>query len=112
MEQALNDIAGKYTFFAIPIIVGLLSSFIVAAIDYITPEKIKGKWLLTLLSVLIGFGLAFAFPTIAVWWLDILILAVLNASSALLFFHLGGRKMIDKLIKTFINKIQNKAEEL
>ena len=91
MEELLIKWFGDLTILVIPLFAGIVSSFIVEAINQSTPEFVTGKSITAILCLLIGVGLVFGFPNVVTTLFDKILVVLMNWAFAVLFYHLGGK---------------------
>ena len=112
MEQFFIDKFGLgWSLFVIPVFSGILMSFLIVALDTVTPEKVKGKWMLLIASVLVGAGLIFGFPKVITTPFDMVLVAFMNVIFALTFYHLKGKQMVEWLIEKTFQKVQKQVDK-
>lgn len=111
MEDLLIKWFGDLTIVVIPIFAGIISSFIVEAINQSTPNFVTGKFITAVLCLLIGLGLVFGFPNVIAGWFDKILVIVMNWAFAVLFYHLGGKLIVEKIIGKVIKVVGKKTDE-
>lgn len=110
MEQLLIKWFGDLALLIVPLFAGIFCSFIIEGINQATPDKIGGKWIAVAVTVAFGTVLAFGFSEIVQGWFDKFIIISLNWAFALIFYHLGGKRIV-KSIVGFSMKVVNKKVE-
>jgi hypothetical protein len=105
MEKFLIDLFGNWAIIAVPVLSGILMSFIIEAIFQLTPDVIK-QWYVTLVTALVvGVGLSFLFPIILPTQADRIFIAVANVAVSIVFSKLVGKVIVEKLIAKSVGKI-------
>lgn len=111
MEQFILSVVGKtWAIIAIPLLVGIIASFVIKVIDLLTPEKVLGRLITFIVCIVLGILSTFVFPLIVVGWKDIIMVSLMNIAFAFVFYHLGGKHLVDFLIGKSIEKIKNKVK--
>ena len=110
MEDLLIKVFGDYAILFVPIVSGIASSFVIEAINQTTPPKLSGRGLFAIVSLLIGGLLIFVFPSLTNGWAEKLFMIILNATVALVFYHVGGKLLVEKLIGGAIKLISKKVD--
>lgn len=111
MENLLVGWFGDLTILVIPLFAGIVSSFIIEAINQSTTDKVKGKSITAILCFIIGIALVFGFPSVVIGWFDMALVIVMNWAFAVLFYHLGGRLIVEKIIGKAIKVVGKKTDE-
>jgi len=99
-----------WSLFAIPVFSGVVMSFVVIAIDTLTTDAFKGRWMLLGASFVVGAGLVVGFPTVCATLFDKIIVTFLNVLFALTFYHLKGKELVEFIIIKVFGKVQKKVE--
>lgn len=111
MEDLLVKWFGDLTILAIPLFAGIISSFIIEAVNQSTPAAVTGKSITAVLCLLIGIGLTFGFPNVITGWFDKCLVVAMNWAFAVLFYHLGGKLIVEKIIGKAVKVISKKTDE-
>jgi len=109
MEKIFINWFGSLALFIIPVLAGLVTSFIIEAIDYITPTKLSAKWITLAVAILTGVGLIFGFPNVAVELFDKILIVVINIVFAIIFYSIGGKVVVKFLAEKTVGLIKKKA---
>lgn len=112
MEKILIEWFGSLALFVVPILSGVVTSFIVEAINYVTPKALNSKMILTIVSVVAGVLLIFGFPQIATNLFDKILIAVMNVVVAIIFYMLGGKVIVTFLVEKALGTVKNKADNV
>lgn len=110
MEDLLVKIFGDYAILFIPIVSGMASSFVIEAVNQSTPASVSGKGLFAIVSLLVGFLLLFVFPSLTNGWAEKVFMVLMNSTVALVFYHVGGKLLVEKLIGGAIKLIAKKVD--
>lgn len=110
MEEFFINTFGSFALWILPIFSGIVMSFLVEAVDYLTPKKLRSRWLLLLFSILVGVGLIFGFPIIVASLFDKIAVAFLNVIVALVFYKLFGKVIVQRLMNFALGRITNKFD--
>ena len=97
--------------FVIPIFCSLLISFLAGLIDYVTPKWVKGIWVYLIIAVLLGILLVIGMPHVFYGWFSQVIGVVLNTAVGLVFYKLGGQKLVDGLAGLIFSGIMDKVKK-
>lgn len=110
MEDLLIKVFGDYAILFIPIVSGIACSFVIEALNQTTPPKISGKGLFAIVSLAIGVLLLFVFPSLTSGWAEKVFLVIMNSTVALVFYHIGGKILVERLIGGAIKLIGKKVD--
>ncbi|MFZ3035515.1 MAG: hypothetical protein WA138_16075 [Parvibaculum sp.] len=110
MENLLLKWFGDLTILIIPLVAGVVSSFIIEAINQSTPDKIKGKYLTAIICLVVGVFLIFGFPNVVTTWFDRILIVVLNWAFAISFYAIAGKLVVQKIIGKAINVVGKKTD--
>ena len=106
MEEFIINLAGDWSIVAVPIFVGVLASFVIKAIDLLTPEKVISRLLVFLVCVILGIASNFVFPEIVVGWKDFVMVSLMNIAVAFIFYNFGGNTIVDFLMGKVFGKVK------
>jgi len=110
MEQLLVKVFGDYAILFVPIVSGIACSFVIEAVNQTTPPALSGKGLFGIVSLLVGVLLIFVFPGLTNGWAEKVFMVLMNATVALVFYHVGGKILVEKLIGGAIKLISKKVD--
>jgi high-affinity K+ transport system ATPase subunit B len=112
MEQIIRDTFGQTGYFVIPIISGILISFLAEALNKITPQIINNHLLLFIINIATTTLVIFTFPSYFENDIAELIFAfVINLSFAYVFYYTLGKKVIEAIMKSVEKKIIKEDEK-
>lgn len=111
MEELLKGWFGDLTILIIPLFAGVICSFIVEAINQATSDKVKGKTITAVTCLIVGVFLVFGFPSVVNGWFDTALIVIMNWAFAVLFYHLGGKLIVEKIIGKAIKVVGKKTDE-
>lgn len=111
MEDLLVKWFGDFAILIIPLFAGIVSSFIVEAINQYTPESVQGKYLTPIVCFVFGLFLIFGFPSVITGWFDKILIVIMNWAFAVLFYHLGGKKIVELIISNIIKFVGKKTDQ-
>lgn len=106
MEKFLIDMFGSWAIIALPVICGILMSFIIEAIFQLTPETVKYWYVSLIVAIVIGVGAVFLFPLILPVLADKIIIAVANVAVAIVFSKMIGKTIVERLIAKVGAKVE------
>lgn len=123
METFLREIFGVWGILIIPLFSGVFTSFIIEAINLYRPERKNGnkirnliyvitrpRYLNLIVSVLISIACWIMFKSFYSSLFEKFFFLFINISTALIFYNIGGKRVIQKVINSTINRIGNKIE--
>ena len=113
MEELIRSTFGDWGLVVIPLVSGILSSLVIEAIDVITVEKFAGRYLLTIICVIIPLLVLFNFPsyyTKFISW-EFLTAFILNICFAILFYFTLGKWFIFRFFDKLKIKLGKKIDE-
>lgn len=110
MEQLLIKWFGDVALFIVPVFAGVFCSFIIEGINQATPDKVSGKLIAVIVTVVCGTVLAFGFSEIVQGWFDKFIIISLNWAFALIFYHLGGKRIVKAIVGFSMKVVSKKVE--
>lgn len=111
MEEFIINIVGEtWAIIAIPVFVGIIASFVIKAIDLATPDKMVAPLITLAICVILGIASAFFFPLIVAGWRDIIMVSLMNVAFAFVFYHLGGKHLVEFIIGKSVEKIKSKVK--
>jgi len=110
MEQLLIGWFGELTILIIPLFAGIVCSFIIEAINQSTSDKVKGSLITAVICLIVGIFLTLGFPSVVVGWFDTVLIVVMNWAFAILFYRIGGKIIVEKIIGKAISVVGKKTE--
>ena len=110
MEALLIKWFGDLALLVVPLFAGIFCSFIIEGINQVTPQGVSGKLITVLVTVLFGTVLAFGFSEIVQGWFDKFIIISLNWAFALLFYHLGGKRIVKSIVGYSVKVVGRKID--
>jgi len=111
MEQLLTGWFGDLTILIIPLFAGIVCSFIVEAINQATSDKVKGSMITTVICLIVGVFLTLGFPSVVNGWFDTVLIVVMNWAFAVLFYKVGGKVIVEKIIGKAISVVGKKTDQ-
>lgn len=121
MEELIISIFGKFSILIVPIVCGVITSFVVEAISKTLPrkenvkmvceKKVRGKIVNAVASFLLGVLMIFVFPSLINGVPEIIFFIILNWSFATMFYHFGGRKTVEAVVNGATKLIKKKTEQ-
>lgn len=110
MEELIVSIFGKFTILFVPVVCGILSSFVIEAVNEVTPESVGDKLVNLVVSLLLGVLMIFVFPSIINGVPEIILFIILNFSFAIVFFKLGGKVAVESFVNGALKIIKKKTK--
>lgn len=111
MEELLKGWFGDLTILIIPLFAGVICSFIVEAINQATSDRVKGSTITAVICLVVGVFLTLGFPSVVSGWFDTALIVVMNWAFAVLFYHLGGKKIVEMIVGKAIKVVGKKTDE-
>ncbi|MDY0082858.1 MAG: hypothetical protein RBR74_06735 [Ignavibacteriaceae bacterium] len=111
MEQFIVSLFGDFSIIAIPFVAGITCSFIIEAINQITPEWLRARFIVPLVCFIVGVFLIFAFPHIVQGWIDSILIVTINLVFAIVFYKFAGTLVVQKIIGKAVNVVSKKTDE-
>lgn len=112
MEQIIRNSFGDYGYFIIPIIAGILISFVAEALNKITPKVVSNHVLLFCVNIVVTIQVLFVFPSYFQDDIAELIFAfVLNLSFSYVFYYTLGQKVVRLIMKNIEHRIDDKIDD-
>lgn len=112
MEQIIRNSFGDYGYFIIPIIAGILISFVAEALNKITPKVVSNHVLLFCVNIVVIIQVLFVFPSYFQDDIAELIFAfVLNLSFSYVFYYTLGQKVVRLIMKNIEHRIDDKIDD-
>lgn len=110
MEHLLTGWFGDFTILIIPLFAGVICSFIVEAINQTTSDRIKGSTITAITCLVVGVFLVFGFPSVVNGWFDTVLIVVMNWAFAVLFYRIGGKVIVEKIIGKAVTVVSKRSE--
>lgn len=126
MEQLIRNLFGDWGILIIPLITGVITSFPIEALNLYRPtedEKYTGKskflQYVFLKPKMTNAVITLIFTAIVMWAFksyytngaDILIFLVINFSTAIIFYNVGGKRVVKIVVEWFIKKFSDKLDK-
>lgn len=112
MEQIIRNSFGDYGYFIIPIIAGILISFVAEALNKITPKVVSNHVLLFCVNIVVTIQVLFVFPSYFQDDIAELIFAfVLNLSFSYVFYYTLGQKVVRLIMKNIEHRIDERIDD-
>jgi hypothetical protein len=91
------------------IIIAVGTSFIVGAVDIFTPEGLRNRYILPMVTLIVVFlNTSFTPAMKFADWQNLIFQFIFNCSVAILFYISGGKWLVDKVIGWIKKQLENK----
>lgn len=126
MEQLIRNLFGDWGLLIIPFITGVLTSFPIEALNYYRPSEEEGlknkknflKYVLfkpkisnSLITLFFTVLIMFVFKSYYTNGAEILLFLILNFATAIIFYNIGGKKVVGIIVTWFLNKFSSRLDK-
>lgn len=108
MEEFIMGIFGSWSIVAIPLVAGIVCSFIIEAIKITSPKWLRARYIVPLVCLVVSVFLIFAFPSVVRGWIDSILIVVMNLVFAIVFYKIAGTIIVQKIISKAVNIVSKK----
>lgn len=113
MNDLLYNNLGDWGLLLIPFLAGIFTSFATGFFDSITPEKIKSKGILILVSIGIVFLVMNLFPSYYTGEVyEYIFWYIINLSVAWTYYKLLGKYTVDLVFRKFKQQLNDKVKNV
>lgn len=101
MEKMLLEKLGLWTYLVVPFLTGIITSFVVEAIDLKTPDSVTPGILVLVSSIVVAVLLVIALPSFYDSLAIVLVACVLNIAFSVSFYRAAGQWTVKKVFSTW-----------
>lgn len=109
MEQLILDLGGKYAILLIPVLISFFASFAIEAILHYTPEWLKLRYVILIVSVLEGLTCFFSFNKILLNLSDKLWVFSGSITFSIVFYYAFGKQIVQLVLSKIESKIDKET---